>query len=256
MSMSTERRDENILELHNVGANYGPLSILQNMNMYVRRAEIVVLLGPNGAGKSTLLHTIVGLLPAVEGSIVFDKQPINSLGTEKIVQLGLTLVPEGKLLFPVMNVFDNLILATYHIAGRGKKEAIKKRLDVVFNLFPVLKERRRQRAETLSGGEQEMVAIGRGLMSIPKLLLLDEPSLGLAPLLVRELVDTLARLRRELGISILLAEQNVAAALRIADRGYVLGQGHVVLEGSSEQLRTSETVKQAYLGKSINSQLK
>ncbi len=251
--MSTDCRDENILELHDVGANYGPLPILRNMNMNVRKSEIIALLGPNGAGKTTLMRTIIGLLPAVEGSIVFDRQPINGLRTEKIVQLGLTLVPEGKLLFPVMSVFDNLILATYHLSGWGRKEAITKRLNTIFSLFPVLKERRKQKAETLSGGEQEMVAIGRGLMSDPKMILLDEPSLGLAPLLVRELVDTLARLRGELGISILLAEQNVAAALRIADRGYVLGQGHVILEGSSEQLRTSEAIKLAYLGKSLDS---
>ncbi len=247
--MTTEHKIDNILELNEVGVNYGPVSVLRGLSIYLKKGEIVALVGPNGAGKSTLMRAIVGFLPVIEGSIVFNQQVISGLSTEKIVRLGLTLVPEGKLLFPVMSVYDNLILATYHRSRHGRKEAVRKSLENVYSLFPILKQRRKQMAETLSGGEQEMVAVGRGLMSDPKLLLLDEPSLGLSPLLVKELVDTLARLRDELGISVLLAEQNTVAALRIADRGYVLGQGKVILQGSSEQLRASEAVRSAYLGK-------
>ena len=249
--MSDRTRNDIILELGGVGLNYGPVSVLQKLDMSVGRGEIVVLLGPNGAGKSTLMRAIVGLLPIVEGSIRFAGAPIHGLKTEKIVRLGISLVPEGKLLFTVMSVMDNLLLGTYCGRGRGNRSRVQRNLDTVWKLFPALIGRKNQLAETLSGGEQEMVAVGRGLMSNPKLLLLDEPSLGLAPLLVREVVDTLARLRKELGLSILLAEQNVAAALRIADRGYLLGQGHVIFEGSNDQLRASDVMKLAYLGKKV-----
>jgi len=229
-------------------ANYGPMEALSELSMYVSKGEIVAILGPNAAGKSTLMYTIAGIVPVTKGKIIFNGQPIHNLTTDQIVRLGISLVPEGKLLFPMMKTLENLELGGYHWKGKERKRQIERGLSDVFKLFPSLEGKGRRLAGTLSGGEQQMVAIGRGLMSQPQLLLLDEPSLGLAPVLVKQLMETLEALRSEQRLTILLSEQNAVAALSIADRGYVMSGGRVIMEGPSEELRSSDRVKAAYLG--------
>jgi len=236
-----------LLDLSNIDVRYGLTQVLFGLNMRIYRGEIVAILGPNAAGKSTLIYTIAGVLPIAKGEIIFSGQPIHKLVVEQIVRMGITLVPEGRLLFSGMKTFENLEIGAYCRHGRGRKEEIKQSLSGILNLFPILRERREQIAGTLSGGQQQMLAIGRGLMSKPQLLLLDEPSLGLAPILVSELMNTLKRLREE-GLTILLSEQNAVAALSIADRAYVIRGGKVVMEGSSEKLRSIDEIKAAYLG--------
>ena len=239
----------NLLDLDTVNIGYGPSTILSGVSLHVNHGEIVALLGTNGLGKSTLMNTIVGLMPVLEGTIIFNGGMIHDLTTEQIVRLGLALVLQGKLLFPTMTVMDNLRLGAYHLHGKKAKQEIEQGFTTVFKVFPMLKERSNQRAGTLSGGQQQMLAVGRGLMSRPRMLLLDEPSTGLAPYLVLELMETLAKLREETEVAILLAEQNAEAALKIADRGYVLGGGRVMIEGSGQQLIKSDIVKLVYLGK-------
>ncbi len=241
--------NKNLLDLGTVDIGYGLSVILRGVNLHIDKGEIVALLGTNGMGKSTLMRTVAGLMPTLQGTITFSGEVINGLTTEHIVRLGLALVPQGKLLFPTMTVKDNLRLGAYHLRGKGSKHEIKEAFATVFKVFPILKERSEQRAGTLSGGQQQMLAVGRGLMSRPQLLLLDEPSTGLAPFLVMELMDTLEKLRKESGVAILLAEQNAEAALKISDRGYVLGGGRVMMEGSCRQLIESDIVKLVYLGK-------
>jgi branched-chain amino acid transport system ATP-binding protein len=243
--------NKNLLDLNTVNIGYGLSVILSGVNLHVKKGEIVALLGTNGMGKSTLMRTIAGLMPIIQGKITFNGEAINGLTTEHIVRLGLALVPQGKLLFPTMTVIDNLRLGAYHLRGKGAKHEIEQAFAAVFKVFPILKDRSKQRAGTLSGGEQQMLAIGRGLMSRPQLLLLDEPSTGLAPFLVLELMDTLGKLRKETEVAILLAEQNAEAALKIADRGYVLGGGRVMIEGSCQQLIKSDIVKLVYLGRVV-----
>jgi len=238
---------EILLDLRSIAVYYDLTQALSEVSIHISEGEIVTLLGPNAAGKSTLLYTIAGILPITEGQIIFNRHPIHNLPVEKIVRLGISLIPEGKLLFNAMKTFENLELGAYHWSGKEKKGEIRRSMNNIFNLFPVLKDRRKQIVGTLSGGEQQMVAIGRGLMSRPRLLLLDEPSLGLSPILVRELMDTLERLRQQ-GLTILLSEQNAVAALDIADRGYVLRGGKVIMEGSSEKLRSTDEIREAYLG--------
>jgi branched-chain amino acid transport system ATP-binding protein len=240
-------KKETILELSGVTVHYGLVQALSEVNLNVKKGEIVTLLGPNSAGKTTLMYAILGVLCLTRGKILFNGRLINNLPTEEIVKFGITLVPEGRLLFGGMKTLENLELGAYHLWGKMKKSEIKGNLGDIFNLFPVLKERRKQIAGTLSGGQQQMVAIGRGLMSRPQLLLLDEPSLGLAPMLVKELMDTLSKLREQ-ELTILLSEQNAEAALSVADRGYVMGGGRIVIEGSSEELRSTDRIKTAYLG--------
>jgi branched-chain amino acid transport system ATP-binding protein len=243
--------NKNLLDLNTVNIGYGLSIILSGVNLHINKGEIVALLGTNGMGKSTLMRTVAGLMPILQGTITLNGEVINGLTTEHIVRLGLALVPQGKLLFPTLTVKDNLRLGAYHLHGKGAKHSIEEVFATVFRVFPVLKERSKQRAGTLSGGEQQMLAIGRGLMSRPHLLLLDEPSTGLAPFLVLELMDTLAKLREESEVAILLAEQNAEAALKISDRGYVLGGGRVMIEGSCQQLIESDIVKLVYLGKVV-----
>ncbi len=243
--------NKNLLDLNTVNIGYGLSIILSGVNLHVNKGEIVALLGTNGMGKSTLMRTIAGLMPILQGTITLNGGIINGLTTEHIVRLGLALVPQGKLLFPTMTVIDNLRLGAYHLHGKSAKQEIEQAFATVFKVFPILKERSKQRAGTLSGGQQQMLAIGRGLMSRPQLLLLDEPSTGLAPFLVLELMDTLAKLREGTEVAILLAEQNAEAALKIADRGYVLGGGRVMIEGSCRQLIESDIVKLVYLGKVV-----
>jgi branched-chain amino acid transport system ATP-binding protein len=244
-------RNKNLLNLNRVDIGYGLSVILSGVNLHVNKGEIVALLGTNGMGKSTLMRTIIGLMPILQGTITLNGEMINGLTTEHIVRLGIALVPQGKLLFPTMTVIDNLRLGAYHLHGKSEKQEIEQAFAAVFKVFPILRERSKQKAGTLSGGEQQMLAIGRGLMSRPQLLLLDEPSTGLAPFLVLDLMDTLERLREETEVAILLAEQNAEAALKIADRGYVLGGGRVMIEGSCQQLIESDIVKLVYLGKVV-----
>jgi branched-chain amino acid transport system ATP-binding protein len=209
---------------------------------------MVALIGANGAGKSTLLQTICGLLPGWEGDMRYEKEPLSGLRPPEIVRRGISLVPEGRLLFPPMSVLDNLKLGAYLRYRRREQAAINGDLEHVLDLFPVLRERARQPAGTLSGGEQQMLAIGRALMARPRLLLLDEPSMGLAPFLVKLILDILVQLKDD-GMTILLVEQNARAALQVADRGYVLENGHIVLDGPADELLADQDVKRAYLGK-------
>ena len=237
-----------MLRLETVSAYYGRIQALREVSLEVAAGEIVAVIGPNGAGKTTLMNTISGIVPAHGGTITFDGQPITSLGPEKIVRTGISQVPERRQIFGTMSVLDNLTLGAYHRYGRDGKGAIEQDMAFVFEIFPRLKDRVRQTAGTLSGGEQQMLAIGRAWMSKPKLLLMDEPSLGLAPLLVKEIFRVSAELR-ERGMTILLVEQNARAALELADRAYVMESGQVVLGGTADALACDERVQTAYLGK-------
>ncbi len=235
---------EPILELKNVKVRYSGIPVLQGVSLSVAPGETVCVLGSNGAGKSTLLRSVMGTQPAFEGRIMFMGREIQALRTEAIVRLGIIYVPEEKMLFGPLTVEENLMLGAY-IFNDTKK--IQTTLEFVYDLFPRLEERRTQAASTLSGGEQQMVAIGRGLMSGPKILMLDEPSLGLAPVLVDEVLDTVRRLKKE-GITILLVEQNVREALDLSDRGYVIQTGRIVTQGTGKELLESDMFRSAFLG--------
>ena len=237
-----------MLRVESISAFYGAIQALRNVSLHVNPGEIAALLGANGAGKSTLIKVISGVHPQVKGRILFDGEKITGLPTEKILRLGIVQVPEGRQLFAPLSVLDNLMLGAYTRLKRDGKKAVAQDLESVFELFPVLQERGKQRAGTLSGGEQQMVAIGRSLMSRPKLLLLDEPSMGLAPLVVNHILRTIQILRTR-GMTILLVEQNAKAALKIADRGYVLETGRILLDGESADLLHNKEVQRAYLGK-------
>lgn len=236
-----------LLEVKNINTYYGNIHALRDVSLYVDQGEIVAVIGGNGAGKTTLLNTVSGVLHSRTGEILFEGQAITKLSADKVVHLGISQVPERRQIFSTLNVLDNLLLGAYLRHGREPKEEIRKDLDFVFEIFPILKDRQKQMGGTLSGGEQQMLALGRGLMAKPQLLLLDEPSLGLAPLLVREIFRVASELR-EHGTTILLVEQNARAALRLADRGYVMETGNVVLEGTSKDLLGDERVEEAYLG--------
>jgi branched-chain amino acid transport system ATP-binding protein len=233
-----------LLKVENLQVRYGGIHALKGISFEVPEGKIVTLVGANGAGKSTTLRTIVNLVKSNEGKITFCGNDITSMKTTKIVQSGITLVPEGRRVFPDLTVYENLRLGAY---GRKEKSEIDKDLGWVFELFPRLKEREWQVAGTLSGGEQQMLAIGRALMSRPKLLMMDEPSLGLAPLLVRDVFNIIRQIHEE-GVTILLIEQNARAALQIADYGYVLETGNLVLSGEGKALLENDQVRRAYLG--------
>jgi branched-chain amino acid transport system ATP-binding protein len=233
-----------ILEVKNIKVRYSGLPVLQGISLAVNSGETVCVVGANGAGKSTLLRAIMGTQRAFEGQILFSGKEIQQLRTEEIVRLGIVYVPEEKMLFRPLAVEENLLLGAYILSDPHR---IQENLDFVYALFPRLKERRLQPASTLSGGEQQMVAIGRGLMSRPQILMLDEPSLGLAPKLVDEVLDTVRRLKAQ-GMTILLVEQNVREALDLADRGYVIQTGRIVREGGGKELLASDTFQQAFLG--------
>jgi len=235
---------EKILEIDNIKVRYSGLPVLQGISLQVSRGETVCVLGANGAGKSTLLRAVMGTQQAFEGSIRFEGREIQKLDTEKIIRLGIIYVPEEKMLFGPLSVEENLYLGAYILSDTHQ---IRQNLEFVYTLFPKLKERQNQPASTLSGGEQQMVAIGRGLMSNPQILMLDEPSLGLAPLLVDEVFDTIRKLKKE-GMTILLVEQNVREALDLADRGYVLQTGRIVGQGSGQELLESDMFREAFLG--------
>jgi branched-chain amino acid transport system ATP-binding protein len=232
------------LELKEVVSGYGPTEVLHGVSLRVRPGEIVTLLGANGAGKTTTLQTVCGVVRARGGAIGLEGAEISRRSVQQIVAMGVVQVPEGRKLFPEMTVLENLEMGAYL---RRDAAAVRGDLKHVMELFPVLGDRRRQLAGSLSGGEQQMLAIGRGLMARPKLLLLDEPSLGLAPILVEKIFEVVSRIRSE-GVSVLLVEQNAHLALQLADRGYVMELGRVVLEGTGASLLENEAVKRAYLG--------
>jgi len=240
-----------MLKVQNIRAYYDNLIVLKNLSMHINENEIVTLIGANGSGKSTLLKCIVGLLPPSQGVILFQEEDISHLPPEKIVRRGIALVPEGRHIFAPLSVMDNLTLGAYARSGAQGKKEIAGDMERMFELFPHLKNRLKQLAGTLSGGEQQMLAIARALMSRPKILLLDEPSMGLAPLIVEEIFHKIVRLRSEEKTTILLVEQNAEMALEISDRGYVLETGKIVYQGSREDLLENAEIKRAYLGHEI-----
>ena len=236
-----------MLKIRNLEAGYGKLRVLKRISMHVDAGEIVTIIGANGAGKTTLLHTITGLVKVNSGEILFRDWNLCKIAPEKIVAAGCSLVPEGRQVFSTMTVQENLILGGYVLAKK-KKGGIEQEIKRVYELFPVLKEREKQLAGTLSGGEQQMLAMGRALMAKPSLIMMDEPSTGLAPLIVKSIFQVILRLREE-GNTVLLIEQNAKAALGIADRGYVLETGKIILQGVSEDLLQNRDVQRAYLGR-------
>jgi branched-chain amino acid transport system ATP-binding protein len=235
---------EAMLDLRNVSSGYGAIEALNSINIHINRGEVVTLIGANGAGKSTTLRNITGLVAVRSGEVVFEGQPLNGMMTHKITGLGISMVPEGRAIFANLSVMENLEMGAYLQTDKAKNAA---ELERVFTLFPRLKERRKQAGGTLSGGEQQMLAIGRALMAHPRLLLLDEPSLGLAPLLVRTIFEAIDTINKE-GTTILLVEQNANAALRHSHRAYVLETGQIVMEGASDKVAADPRVKEAYLG--------
>jgi branched-chain amino acid transport system ATP-binding protein len=232
-----------LLQVTDLNASYGKVIVLRDVNLWVNEGEIVTVIGPNGAGKSTLLKNISGLVQPTAGKIIFKGQDITGRPAYKAAAAGISYVQEGGRPFPNMTVFENLRIGAFHKRGILKSDI----LDEVFELFPILRERQKQYARTLSGGQKQMLAIGRGLTSRPSLLMLDEPSLGLAPNLVKEIYGKLQKLR-DFGMTVLLVEQNTAHALKLADRGYVLENGVVCMEGSGAELSRSEHIKTHYLG--------
>jgi len=236
-----------VLEIHGISAHYGGVRALDDVSFNLDEEEILALIGGNGAGKTTLLNLISGIIKPSRGNIIFKGKSILSLSPEKIVELGIIQVPEGRHVFGPLTVKENLELGAYRRRGKKNKKKILDDFEYILALFPVLEKRLKQRAETLSGGEQQMLAIGRALMGRPILLLLDEPSLGLAPLVVQEIISIIEKLRNE-GTTILLVEQNARAALKISHRAYVLETGRVGVHGKSSDLMENEAVKKAYLG--------
>jgi branched-chain amino acid transport system ATP-binding protein len=237
-----------MLRIQNLKSYYGRLQALRGISLHVGQGEIVTLIGANGAGKSTILNTVAGLISQSEGTILLNEKEIKGMPPEKIVKLGVVLVPEGRQLFAPMSVSDNLLLGAYLRYRNGSKKELDQDLEMVFTLFPVLKQRRTQLAGTLSGGEQQMLAIARALMSHPRLMLLDEPSMGLAPKVAEEIFQTIVHLK-EKGMTVLLVEQNARMALAVAERGYVIETGQVVVQGPSADLLRNHEVERAYLGK-------
>jgi branched-chain amino acid transport system ATP-binding protein len=233
-----------MLEVRGIDAFYGDLQALWGVSITVNQGDIVVLVGPNGAGKSTLLRTIVGLHRLAAGDIFLDGQAIHTIAAHRIVERGIVLVPEGRRLFGSMTVLENLEIGAFTAKARGEKD---KTLQRVFEIFPILAERQKQVAATMSGGQQQMLAIGRALMGLPRLLIFDEPSLGLAPIIVENIFEVVRTVNQS-GVTVLLVEQNVHAALELAHRAYIIEQGRVVGEGTGSELLTDENVRQAYLG--------
>ncbi|MFZ7127346.1 MAG: ABC transporter ATP-binding protein [Desulfobacterales bacterium] len=234
----------NILEIDSVSASYGDTQILWDINLTVEKGCIVALLGANGAGKTTTLRSICGLLPVTKGRLFYNGMDITARPVDEMANFGITLIPEGRQLFGKMTIEENLIIGSYVKRAREKR---RRNLDWVYELFPVLAERKKQSAETLSGGEQQMVAIGRGLMQDPELIMFDEPSLGLAPLLVKEMFRVIEELHGR-GLTIFLVEQNVHQTLKIADYCYVMENGRIVQEGTGSALAANPSVREAYLG--------
>ena len=234
-----------MLKIENLNVFYDGLQALYSVSLEIEAEEFVCILGPNGAGKSTLLQTISGMLVPAQGNISFKNRPIQGLAADKVASLGLALVPEEGWLFGQMSVEENLLMGAY---PKSARQNIKRQMDFVFDLFPILAERKKQQAETLSGGERQMLAVGRGLMNNPKMLLLDEPSLGLAPLVVKDILGVLVRINQEEKTTILLTEQNIFHALKITQRGYLLENGKIARQGASKDLLGDEHIKKNYLG--------
>lgn len=249
-----------MLKVEGLSVHYGRIQALREVTLQVEPGEIVTLVGSNGAGKTSLLNAIAGVVPATAGRVHWNETQVSGQPAHQVARLGIGFVPEGRQLLPSMSVLDNLMLGSYILclgnwrrllgfSGSLQREPeIQKSLGRVFDLFPILKERQGQRAGTLSGGQQQMLAVGRALMASPRILLMDEPSIGLAPNLVREIFSLVKRLREQ-GLTILLAEQDALGAMRIADRGYVLERGRIVAEGSARELTSDDRVRRAYLGK-------
>ena len=233
-----------MLEIQNLSSAYGMVQILYDVSFKVEEKEILSIIGPNGAGKTTLVKTIMGLLPPKSGTITFKGENISKLPPYEIVKKGITMIPEGREIFPRMTVEENMRLGAYTVKDKAK---IRDTMEKVFEIFPVLKRKEKSLAQTLSGGEQQMLVICRSLMCNPQLLILDEPSLGLAPIIVEKVLDTIRTINDE-GVTILLVEQNIQDSLEVADRGYVLEEGRIVLEGKSRELLSNSHIKEAYLG--------
>lgn len=234
-----------MLKIRNISTFYGNIQALHNVSIDIAEGEIITLIGANGAGKTTTLMSVSGVVPPRTGEILFKNQPIHGLSPDKIVPLGVCQVPEGRLIFPYMTVMENLDMGAYL---RNDKDGIKRDLEYVFDLFPILAQRKNQAGGTLSGGEQQMLAMSRALMARPKLLLLDEPSLGLAPLIIKQIFEIIQKINAESNTTVFLVEQNANQALKIAHRGYVMENGHISLTDSAESLMKNEDVKRAYLG--------
>jgi branched-chain amino acid transport system ATP-binding protein len=233
-----------MLELEKVSSGYGKVQILWDVSFHIKEKEIVSIIGPNGAGKTTLVKTIMGLLPAKSGTVQFKGEAIQKLPPYEIVKKGLVMIPEGREIFPRMTVEENLLLGAYTIKD---KNVVKDTKEKVYQIFPVLKKKEKAKAQTLSGGEQQMLVICRSLMSNPQLLILDEPSLGLAPIIVEKVLDTVTKINED-GVTILLVEQNIRDSLGVANRGYVLEEGKIILEGEGRELLSNSHIKEVYLG--------
>ena len=233
-----------ILKVENLSVSYGLIKAVKGVNFHVNESEIVALIGANGAGKTTIMHAVNCLIPKDDGKVTFEGKDISAIAAHKLNSLGLTQVPEGRRIFSELSVRENLLLGAYAVRNQA---VVKERLEKVFGIFPKLKEREKQDGGTLSGGEQQMLAVGRAMMSKPKMLLLDEPSMGLSPLFVNVIFDTIKKINEE-GTTVLVVEQNAKKALSIADRAYVLETGSIVAEGKGEELLTDEKIKAAYLG--------
>lgn len=233
-----------MLEVENVSAGYGLIQILWDVSFKIKEKEIVSIIGPNGAGKTTLVKTIMGLLPAKSGTIKFKGEHIEKLPPYEIVKKKISLIPEGRDIFPKLTVEENILLGAYTLKH---KQQVKESQERIYQIFPVLQKKEKVLAQTLSGGEQQMLVIGRSLMSNPKLLILDEPSLGLAPIIVAKVLDTLRQINEE-GVAVLLVEQNIRDSLNIADRGYVLEEGKIILEGEGRELLSNNHIVEVYLG--------
>jgi len=244
-----------MLRIQNLDAGYGNLNVLRRVSLHVKAGEIVTIIGANGAGKTTLLKTVTGLLKARSGEVLFRGEDIRRIPPEQVVFRGCSLVPEGRQVFAAMPVKENLLLGAYVQHKRGRLDEVKSDLERVYGLFPVLRQREHQLAGTLSGGEQQMLAIARALMARPSLIMLDEPSMGLAPLIVKDIFAIIRKLR-EAGNTVLLVEQNARSALRISDRGYVLETGRIILEGEAGDLLANREVQRAYLGKDLDAENK
>lgn len=234
-----------ILKVRNIESFYGPIMAIRGVSLDVREGQIVSILGANGAGKTTLMKTISGVMDPEKGKIIFEGREIQGMEPHRVVEAGIVHVPEGREVFPLLSVDDNLSLGAYTRSDKAEIEADR---EIVFSYFPILKQRRAQEAGTLSGGQQQMLAIGRGLMGRPRIMLLDEPSLGLSPILVQEIFDILKRLNEERAMTMMLVEQNAAAALDLAHHGYVMEIGRIVMDGSAEDLLKSEDIQNFYLG--------
>jgi len=238
-----------MLRLININTFYGEIHVLRNISLHIEEGEIVSLIGANGAGKTTLLNTISGIINARTGQIMYNGKDMSRRSPDRVVKLGISQVPEGRQIFNPLTVLDNLKLGSYIRYRRDGSRKIQRDIEEIYSLFPILKERQHQLAGTLSGGEQQMLAIGRALMCRPKILLLDEPSMGLAPLMVSEIFKTIARLRAVSQTTIFLVEQNARAALKLSDRGYVMETGKIMFEADAADLLENKEVQRAYLGK-------